>query len=125
MIKAMTRLAFVAVLAACSNSPAASSPASTAAQTRATSSAPSSTRGMSTQPAPAPSRSVEASPTTKTYVWQLGDTPISIAYTFGITVQELQKANPNVDMKSGGPADDPAVPNYDVGTILVIPSPSG
>ncbi len=74
-----------------------------------------------------PSRSTSAptpaSPTPRTYVFGNGDTPVRIAHEFGLSVQELQDANPGVDLLRSG-VDDPALPNYEIGTVLVIPDPS-
>jgi LysM repeat protein len=53
-------------------------------------------------------------PTPVTYVVQAGDTLVGIAWSFGISVEALQTANPNVQ---------PAF--LSVGAVLVIPPPEG
>ena len=52
-------------------------------------------------------------PTPVTYIVEQGDTLISIAWTFGVTVEALQAANPTVDDRF-----------LSVGTVLVIPGSS-
>lgn len=52
-------------------------------------------------------------PTPVTYVVEQGDTLISIAWTFGVTVEALQAANPAVDERF-----------LSVGTVLIIPGPA-
>lgn len=53
-------------------------------------------------------------PTPVTYVVVKGDTLIRIAWTYGVTVEALQAANPTVDERF-----------LSVGTVLVIPGPAG
>lgn len=78
---------------------------------------PSATPALAASPRPATPVIIATftpAPTPVTYVAQEGDTLVGIAWSFGISVEALQAANPNVQ---------PAF--LSVGAVLVIPPPEG
>ncbi|HLE27477.1 MAG TPA: LysM peptidoglycan-binding domain-containing protein [Anaerolineales bacterium] len=69
-----------------------------------------------TAPAPTPViiATLTPAPTPVTYVVQKGDTLVGIAVKFGVSIADLQAANPNVQ------------PQFlSIGAVLVIPDPAG
>ncbi len=73
-------------------------------------------RPLFTAPAPTPVviASLTPAPTPVTYVVQKGDTLVSIAVKYGISIADLQAANPDVQ------------PQFlSIGAVLVIPNPAG
>ena len=73
-------------------------------------------RPLFTAPAPTPVviASLTPAPTPVTYVVQKGDTLVGIAVKYGVSIADLQAANPNVQ------------PEFlSIGAVLVIPNPAG
>src|SRR3989442_1370360 len=63
--------------------------------------------------APAPSRATQARGSGLVYVVQLGDTLYDIALSFGISVVELQAANPGVDPNALSVGETLTIPGFE------------